>query len=597
VKIPAADHILAILLREKKLLARLALSSLARALFSMATIILMQQFLAGVLGGKGGLAAAMAARYGTAAALWAAAFLLLACYLATSMTTYDSQVVEQRVIRAVELGLIERLIRHLLTLSVGFFDRHAHGDLIQAIRQDVTQLRIIVSSLARMVLDGLVAAALLAAAVWVSPRLAFWVLLVFPLVALPVLVIARLIMKRSFQVRRQASLLYDVILQILRGIRIIKIYRGEEAEISRTVARARRYFEACIEVARTESLGRVFLESLAGLSIVVVVIAGGFQVLGGTLSWPSLLAFLMAIRAALGPLNSINSSYLEIQRYRASAVRISELLDEKPALTDRADARPLDRQPKRIRFEHVSFAYEDIRVLDDISFEVESGETLGVVGPSGSGKTTLLCLAARLFDPSAGRVCLDGEDVSTFRLSDVYRLVALVPQEPFLFSASVRDNIRCGNPGAGDEEVEAAARAAEIHDEILELPEGYETILGTGGRSISEGQAQRLNIARALLKNAPILLLDEATSSLDSISEAKVQRAIDSLVRGRTTFVVAHRLSTLRNAGRILVLDRGRQVGLGSHSRLLEDCDLYREMWQPQQSLAIGSVHDSLRRT
>jgi ABC-type multidrug transport system fused ATPase/permease subunit len=151
----------------------------------------------------------------------------------------------------------------------------------------------------------------------------------------------------------------------------------------------------------------------------------------------------MAVRAALGPLNSINSSYLEIQRYRASAVRISELLDEKPALTDRADARPLDRQPKRIRFEHVSFAYEDIRVLDDISFEVESGETLGVVGPSGSGKTTLLCLAARLFDPSVGRVCLDGEDVSTFRLSDVYRLVALVPQEPFLFSASVRDNIRC----------------------------------------------------------------------------------------------------------------------------------------------------------
>jgi subfamily B ATP-binding cassette protein MsbA len=596
VKIPAAPHVLAILARDRKLVARLALSSLGRSALSMATIVLMQQFLAGVLGGTEGLAAALAARYGTAAALWIAAALLLACYLAMSVTTYDTQVVEQKVIRAVELGIIERLIRHLLTLSVDFYDRHGHGDLIQAIRQDVTQLRIIVSSLARMVLDGFAGVALLATAVWVSPRLAFWVLLVFPLVALPVLFLARLITKRSFRVRRQASVLYDVILQILRGIRVIKIFRGEEQETARTVAHARRYFEACIEIARTESLGRVFLESLAGLSVVVVVIAGGFQVLGGTLSWPSLLAFLMAVRAALGPLNSINTSYLEIQRYRASAVRISELLEERPKVTDRADARPLERPPDRIRFDHVSFAYESTEVLSDICFEVESGETLGIVGPSGCGKTTLLCLAARLFDPSAGRVRLDGEDIRAYRLSDVYRLVALVPQEPFLFCASVRDNIRCGRPGATDAEVEAAARAAEIHDEILELPEGYETVLGTGGRSVSEGQAQRLNIARALLKNAPILLLDEATSSLDSISESKVQRAIDSLVQGRTTFVVAHRLSTLRNAGRILVLDRGRQAGLGSHGRLLQDCELYREMWRPQESSAAGSSHDPLRR-
>jgi subfamily B ATP-binding cassette protein MsbA len=596
VKIPAAPHVLAILARDRKLVARLALSSLGRSALSMATIVLMQQFLAGVLGGTEGLAAALAARYGTAAALWIAAALLLACYLAMSVTTYDTQVVEQKVIRAVELGIIERLIRHLLTLSVDFYDRHGHGDLIQAIRQDVTQLRIIVSSLARMVLDGFAGVALLATAVWVSPRLAFWVLLVFPLVALPVLFLARLITKRSFRVRRQASVLYDVILQILRGIRVIKIFRGEEQETARTVAHARRYFEACIEIARAESLGRVFLESLAGLSVVVVVIAGGFQVLGGTLSWPSLLAFLMAVRAALGPLNSINTSYLEIQRYRASAVRISELLEERPKVTDRADARPLERPPDRIRFDHVSFAYESTEVLSDICFEVESGETLGIVGPSGCGKTTLLCLAARLFDPSAGRVRLDGEDIRAYRLSDVYRLVALVPQEPFLFCASVRDNIRCGRPGATDAEVEAAARAAEIHDEILELPEGYETVLGTGGRSVSEGQAQRLNIARALLKNAPILLLDEATSSLDSISESKVQRAIDSLVQGRTTFVVAHRLSTLRNAGRILVLDRGRQAGLGSHGRLLQDCELYREMWRPQESSAAGSSHDPLRR-
>lgn len=222
-------------------------------------------------------------------------------------------------------------------------------------------------------------------------------------------------------------------------------------------------------------------------------------------------------------------------------------------------------------------------MLENVSFTVNAGETLGIVGPSGVGKTTLLNLVARFYDPTSGAVKLDGEDLRNFRLRDVYGMLAIVTQDPFLFSTSIRDNILCGRLDASQEEVEAAAHAAEIHDEILAMPAGYDTVVGQGGRSLSRGEAQRVNIARAILKNAPILLLDEATSSLDSYSEARVQRAVDRLVAGRMAISVAHRLSTLRNASRILVLEQGRVVGLGTHQHLLATCPTYVRLWEAQE--------------
>jgi ABC-type multidrug transport system fused ATPase/permease subunit len=273
---------------------------------------------------------------------------------------------------------------------------------------------------------------------------------------------------------------------------------------------------------------------------------------------------------------------MEIQRNIAAVDRLGQLLDEQPDVRDIADALALSAPPRRITIDKLTFSYGDQPVLEELSFEISAGETIGIAGPSGSGKTTLLGLVARFYDPTSGAVRFDGTDLRAYRLQDVYHTLAIVTQEPFLFATSVRDNIRCGRPGASDAEVEAAARLAEIHDEILALPQGYGTALGIGGRIVSGGQAQRINVARAILKNAPLLLLDEATSSLDSIAEAKVQRAIDRLMEGRTSLIVAHRLSTLRHADRILVLDRGKAVGLGSHEALLRDCPLYRQMWETQ---------------
>jgi ABC-type multidrug transport system fused ATPase/permease subunit len=440
----------------------------------------------------------------------------------------------------------------------------------------------VVLSAANMLLDALQAIALMVAAISLSARLAFWAFLLVPLAVLPIAVVARKTLVRSFGVRRKSVAIFDMLLQLLHGIRIIKIYEAEKAEADRTLDRARAYFDELVDMERVRALARVALESLAGVSMIIVIIAGGFQVMAGTIGWPELLAFLMAARAVQGPLQSINTSFMEIQRHGASLASVDQMLRERAEVRDLPDARPLLSPPQTISVRNLGYAFGATPVLQDVSFDVRAGETLGIVGPSGSGKTTLLNLLARFYDPTSGAVLFDGEDLRGFRLTDLHDKVAIVTQDPFLFTTSIADNIRRGKPTASEAEVEKAARAAEIHDDIMAMPEGYETRVGHGGRTLSRGEAQRVNIARAILKNAPILLLDEATSSLDSYAEARVQRAIDRLVVGRLAISVAHRLSTLRNASRILVLENGVVVGLGTHAELLRESATYQRLWEAQ---------------
>ncbi|HSJ64827.1 MAG TPA: ABC transporter ATP-binding protein [Gemmatimonadaceae bacterium] len=568
--------------QERRLVARFAAASVGRAALAAATILLIREFLSGVLSRSDGLAGSFAGRFGAEGALWAVAGLLLLAHLGTTLLTYDSRVSQQKLIKVVELGTMDRLIRHLLAMSVSFFDERTHGDLIQTVRQDVTHLRTSAMAAATIVLESVQALFLVAAAIVLSASLAVWAFVLIPLAVLPIYVIARRTLAGAFGVRRKGVVLFDVLLQLLRGLRIIKIYQGEGPEADRTVERARLYFDELIAMERVRAMARVVLESLAGLSLVLVIIVGGWKVLDGTLGWPALLAFLMAARAVQGPLNNVNTAYLEIQRHGASVAQISTLLAERPAITEPADPMPLSARPGRLSVHDLSFTRSQGPVLRGVSFEVRAGETLGVVGPSGAGKSTLLDLLARFHDPTDGSVRIDGTDLRRIALRDLYGALAIVTQDPFVFSSSVRENIRAGRPEAGDADVEAAARGAEFHDDILAMPQGYDTQVGHGGRALSRGEAQRLNIARAILKSAPILLLDEATSSLDSHAELKVQRAIDRLVAGRIVITVAHRLSTLRNATRILVLDGGRMMGLGTHVELLARCATYRTLWDAQ---------------
>jgi subfamily B ATP-binding cassette protein MsbA len=580
--VPIQRYVAELFRWEKRLLARFVITALGRAAASMAIILLVRDFLGGALTQGSGLAGYIAQSAGADAALWIVAGLLLAAYVTGSLLNFDNQVCQQRIVKVLELGMMERLIRHLLRLSVPFFDRQSHGDLVQAVRWDVSNLRTIVTAGAEIVMEVLLAAALFMSALWVSPRLTFWALIVMPGVLLPVSLIGQRVVRRSYRVRATGYLLFDMVLEIARGIRIIKIFRGEEETSRAAVQKGRDYFDQVIGMVRATSLSRVILESLAGVGMVLVIVVGGFDVMAGRLGWPEFLAFLLAVRAMHNPLNNANHAYMQIKNSAASVGRIKELLAHRPEVLDPPSAARLSTAPRGIRFEKVSFSYGDRTVLRDVTFDVKLGETIGIAGPSGSGKTTLLNLIARFYDPTDGVVRFDDRSLREFRLSDVHDKIAIVTQTPFLFAASVGDNIRIGRRSAADFEVEAAARAADVHDEILALPQGYQTVIGPGGRPVSGGQAQRINLARAVLKNAPLLLLDEATSSLDSLSEARVQTTIEGLARGRTTFIVAHRLSTLRHADRILVLDGGMCVALDTHHNLLRTCDLYRRMWETQ---------------
>jgi ABC-type multidrug transport system fused ATPase/permease subunit len=564
---------------EPRLVARFAIGSFGRAALTAATILLVRDFLGGVLGARPAVDAAARTVNG---GLWTAVLLLFGTFLGASLLTYDTRVTEQRIVKVIELGTMERLIRQLLSLSVGFFDRRTHGDLIQSVRQDVTQLRTVTLAVANMVFEALQAAALMIAAIILSPALALWAFFLVPLAAAPIFFIARRTLAHAFGVRRKGVVLFDVILQLLHGIRIIKIYQGEGIEADRTVNQARTYFDEVIAMERVRAFAGVVLGTLGGLSFIAVIVVGGLQVMRGSLGWPELLAFLMAVRAAHGPLGIVNANYLEIQRYGAAVEHLDALLQERPEIDDRPGARPLAAGPAVITGEELRFVIGDTVVLDGISFHVRAGETLGIAGPSGAGKTTLLNLVARFYDPTAGAVHFDGVDLRDLRLRDVQSRIAIVTQDPFLFSTTIRENIRCGRPAATDREIEDAARAAEIHEEIVAMPDGYDTVVGHGGRTLSRGEAQRVNIARAILKNAEILLLDEATSSLDSYSEARVQRAIDRLASGRMVLSVAHRLSTLRRASRILVLEGGRTVGLGTTAELLAECPTFQRLWHAQ---------------
>jgi len=528
---------------------------------------------------------------GQQASLWVVVGLLLTAFAANALGAYGSQIAMQRLVQLFELDLMRNLITHLLRMPVSFFDRRHRGDLIESVRQDISRTRTVASAFVELLVFGAQAAAYGAAAISLSPRLVLISLPVLVLGAAPTKLFIGQMRRRSRHMRKHAYRLTDLLLQLVQGIRMVKVYAGEELETRNSVATARLYFDQLLAAARIKALGDVALEMTAALSIVVIVIAGGFEVMAGRLSMPALIATLVAIRAVHGPLSNCFKCVIDTQTNWASLERIRALFSMQPEIADRPDAVPLNDPIESLRFDNVSFGYEGAsRVLSNVSFEVRAGQHIGIVGPSGAGKTTLINLVARFYDPVAGRVLVNGRDLRDYRVADVYRQLALVTQEPFVFGTSVRENIRYGSVAASDSDVERAAIAAEIHDDVMGLPQKYDTVLGVGARLLSAGQIQRINIARALLKNAQIVILDEATSNLDSISEVKIQAALDRLMQGRTTFTIAHRLSTLRNADLILVVDRGTVVAGGPHEKLLRTSPLYRELWNAQQVTSAAPV-------
>ena len=504
---------------------------------------------------------------------------ILALALATAARYFFVTLLGERVVA----DLRTRLYAHLLGLDAGFFDRTRSGELISRLTADAELLRSVVGSSMSVALRSVVTVVGALAMLFVtSPKLAAWALVGIPLAVLPIVVGSRRIQKVSRASQDRVADANAVASEALGAVRTVQAHAREAYERQRYAAAIATAVATARKRIGAQSIVTAVAMSLIFGAIILVLWSGAHDVIAGRMSAGSLGQFVLYALIGGGSVGALAEVWNELQRAAGGMGRINELLQEDPQVT--APAAPVKlSEPVRgeIVFDAVTFHYPqrpDSAALHDFSLRVQPGETVALVGPSGAGKSTLLSLLLRFHDPQAGAIRLDGIDLRELDLDALREAIALVPQSPTLFAASAADNIRYGRLDATDDEVRQAAAAAEADTFLDALPDGFASELGERGARLSGGQQQRVAIARALLKDAPVLLLDEATSALDAQSERAVQTALEHLMEGRTTLVVAHRLATVLRADRIVVIDAGRIVAEGTHAQLLAEGGLYAEL-------------------
>ena len=478
-----------------------------------------------------------------------------------------------------DLGL--KVADHLLRLPMRYYDRNRSGDILAIVGSDVTLVRSGTLGTALPLLSQIVRlAGSVAIAFYLNWRLAMIVIVITPLVMGIAITAGRRVRALSRETQKGIGEATAVLNEVLSNIRVVKSFGREPHERGRYWERMTAVLNLGLRRTLVDSSVGPVITFLSFSAITAVLWFGGQEVLAGRLSAGDLVAFLIYLLGVAAPIGILTRLYTQLQQALGAAQRIFALIDEPVEVADRTDARSLPSGAGLVEFRDVHFAYaEDRPVLHGLDIRVEPGQTCAVVGPSGAGKTTTIGLLLRLYDVTGGAVVVDGCDVRDATQASLREAMALVPQEPVLFATTVGDNIRYGRLEATDAEVEAASRAANAHEFITRLPSGYETEVGERGVQLSAGQRQRIAIARAILRNPRILLLDEATASLDNESEYLVQEALDRLMRNRTTIVVAHRLTTIENADKIVVLEGGRCVESGTHAALLDRNGLYARLW------------------
>jgi subfamily B ATP-binding cassette protein MsbA len=503
--------------------------------------------------------------------LWLVPAAILAIALTKGAASYGQSVnmnyIGQGIISAVQL----RMFAHLMRADLGFFQRNSTGKLISRFNNDANMLRAAVSTaLTGMVKDSLTLVFLVGLMFWQDWLLALIAFVVFPLAVLPIVRIGKRMRKVSANTQTQMGELTTILDETFQGARHVRAYGMEEYEIGRAQRAIDTVFALVHKAGRVRSATHPIMETLGGVAISVVILYGGAQVLSGHTTPGTFFSFITALLLAYQPMKSLANLNTSLQEGLAAAERIFALLDLEPDIRDAPDAVELGPAAGAVRLEGVRFGYEPGAVaLDGIDLDIPAGSMVALVGPSGAGKSTVLNLIPRFYDCQSGRVTVDGRDVREVTLASLRANIALVSQEISLFDDTVRANIAYGRPGATEDEIVAAATSAGAHGFIEKLAHGYDTHVGGRGMKLSGGQRQRIAIARAMLKNAPILLLDEATSALDTETERQVQAALAVLMKGRTTIVIAHRLSTVVNADAIFVMEAGRVAETGTHAALL----------------------------
>lgn len=494
--------------------------------------------------------------------------------------TYLMAYAGQRVIIDIRLAVYRQLQR----LSLSFYEKRKTGTIMSYVTNDVGALQgALIDNVIELLTEGFVLLGSIIAMIYLDWKLTLFTFSTFPLVLIVIDYFGKKIRSSGSLIQERTADITSILQESISSARIIKSFVREDYEIKRFDRENVLNFKASIKNSQQMAALTPTIEFVAALGVTAIIWYGGREVISGVLTPGSLIAFLVYAVNISNPIKRLSRVYGNIQRALAAAQRVFDILDLQPEIQEIADAKPLPYIKGDVRFENVSFSYNPNEpVLTELSFANQAGQMVAIVGPSGAGKSTIANLLPRFYDITAGKIFIDDLDIKSVTLDSLREQIGIVPQETMLFNGTVYDNIRYGNLQATREEIEQAARDANAEKFILQLPAGYETMLGDRGVNLSGGQRQRIAIARAILKNPRILILDEATSALDTESEHVVQEALDRLMVGRTSFVIAHRLTTIQRADMILVLDKGKLVETGTHEQLLDKGGLYARLHQVQ---------------
>jgi subfamily B ATP-binding cassette protein MsbA len=497
------------------------------------------------------------------------------------LQSYMMSDVGQKVVRDTRNLVYDKL----QILSLDYFKQKRSGELVSRITNDVKLIENAVSyALTDLVYQSFEVASFAILTFLINWRLALISLILLPMVSIPMVTVGRVLRKLSRKSQEKMADINSLLVETFIGVRIVRAFCAEAIEMAKFKKENHQYYRITMKSIKRMLLLGIIMELVGVVLALLIIYYGGRQVLEGELSFGGFALFTAALLSLIRPFKKLSQVNSILQQAIAANARIYEVLDSSPSVKEDPAARTLGAFKNSITFEGVWFNYEEQEILKEIDLQVKRGEVLAIVGPSGVGKTTLVDLIPRFYDPKKGRILIDGTDLKEVTLESLREQLGLVTQETILFNDTIKGNISYGNPKASDKEIEEAAIQAHADEFIRHLPLGYETVIGDRGIKVSGGERQRIAIARALLKNPPILILDEATSQLDSESERLVQNALDKLMRGRTVFVIAHRLSTVRNAQRIIVLDKGRIVEEGSHEELINnEAGLYRRLYELQE--------------
>ena len=516
--------------------------------------------------------------------------IIICCAQAKGLFEYYQSYLMAYIGQRTIMDIRNELYSHLQRLSLDYFIRHRTGQIISHLTNDVMLLqRAIVSVPANLIHGGLTIIGLTVLLFYLHWRWAVIIMVVFPLVILPLRKFGKRLRKISKKSQEKMADIYSLLQEKILGIMMIKSFCMEKAEAEKFEQENSNFFKIIMKAMRVVAIQLPVMEFIATFGLASVLVIAGYEVISGKTTIGTFFAFVAAISSMYKPVKNFASLNEQIQQALAASERIFYVLDTKSFVVELPQAKVLLPLREKVVFEKVSFSYpqegsskENELVLEDINLEVSKGEILALVGPSGGGKTTIANLIPRFYDPIKGRIKVDGQDIREVTLKSLRGQMGIVTQETILFNDTIRNNIAYGDPEAPFEKIVNCARIANAHEFIMELPQGYETVIGERGVKLSGGQKQRIAIARAILKEPEILIFDEATSSLDSESELLVQEALDRLMKNHTTFVIAHRLSTIRKADRIIVIDRGRIVEVGKHEELMERNGLYRKLYELQ---------------